>query len=147
MLLHLQPVTMSGPYDYSMSIPPLDHFDPSYSMYDPRYGGYQRPSGPTTPHDGFAFWYRPPDTQESIYGGDPSVFSRGISLQSVTMHQDTSAKLDSLNIKHRRTRSGCFTCRARRVKVRHPILSIAILTKLSAMRRDRFVTVSSFCSN
>ncbi|KAK5939580.1 hypothetical protein PMZ80_007959 [Knufia obscura] len=64
---------MSGPYDYPMSIPPLDHYDPSYSVYDLQYGGFQRPSGPPTPHEGFAFWYRPPDAQESIYGRDPSI--------------------------------------------------------------------------
>lgn len=107
---------MSGPYDYPMSIPPLDHYDPSYSVYDLQYGGFQRPSGPPTPHEGFAFWYRPPDAQESIYGRDPSMFARGMPMASVTMH-DSAAKLESLNIKHRRTRSGCFTCRARRVKV------------------------------
>ena len=142
--LSQQFVTMSGPYDYPMSIPPLDHFDRSYPMYNVQYGSFQRPPGPTTPQEGFAFWYRAPDAQESIYGGDPSMYTRGMPMQSVTM-QDQAARVESLSIKHRRTRSGCFTCRARRVKVRRPPSLGSITNKRPQCDETRPICDSKWC--
>lgn len=142
--LSQQSVTMSGPYDYPMSIPPLDHFDRNYSVYNVQYGSFQRPSGPTTPQEGFAFWYRPPDAQDSIYGRDPSTFTRGMPMQSVTM-SDQAARAESLNIKHRRTRSGCFTCRARRVKVSRPPPSRNITNERPQCDETRPICDSEWC--
>lgn len=68
-------------------------------------------SAPPVPHEGFAFWYRP-GPQDNVYRRDSQMFDRGIAMQTtpLTMTEATSTK-------HRRTRSGCFTCRGRRVKV------------------------------
>lgn len=100
---------MSGPHDHLMEGPPLDHFDPKYSVYDTQYTGLQRTSGPSTPYEGFGFWYRP-EAQEAMYNPDA-----GFSQQARSMSQPA---IDMpLALKHKRTRSGCFTCRQRRVKV------------------------------
>jgi hypothetical protein len=49
----------------------------------------------------------------------------------------------SKTVKHRRTRSGCFTCRSRRVKVGNACASIrSSLTFNSATNKDLFVSVS-----
>lgn len=49
----------------------------------------------------------------------------------------------SETVKYRRTRSGCFTCRSRRVKVGNACASIrSSLTFNSAMNKDLFVSVS-----
>jgi hypothetical protein len=46
------------------------------------------------------------------------------------------------HVKHRRTRSGCFTCRSRRVKVSIPITSLKRLLMIySAMKVDQSVKV------
>ena len=88
-----------------------------------------------------AFWYRPDtsrpvvERQEGIHlshGGIPSIEA----------------------VKHRRTRSGCFTCRSRRVKVGNA-MSLRSLhcpgadNALSATRPDQYAIVSCtpFCSS
>jgi hypothetical protein len=88
-----------------------------------------------------AFWYRPDtsrpvvERQEGIHlshGGIPSIEA----------------------VKHRRTRSGCFTCRSRRVKVGNA-MSLRSLhypgadNALSATRPDQYaiVSCSTFCSS
>lgn len=105
-------INMSGYFDPS-SNPPLGRMnDPgSYQMYNNQYndGHFQRLGGPSSHFDGVAFWYRP-DTQEPIYERDPTRYNQVAAPQPNDM--------DASNIKHRRTRSGCFTCRSRRVKVR-----------------------------
>lgn len=49
-------------------------------------------------------------------------------------------------VKHRRTRSGCFTCRSRRVKVRE-LLHVNIVASANSIgsvtKQDRFVNVSN----
>jgi hypothetical protein len=102
---------MSGFFDPS-SNPPLGRLnDPAgYQMYNNQYnnGQFQRMGPPAAHFDGVGFWYRP-DTQEPIYDGDPSLYNQTAGLPPNAM--EVSA------VKHRRTRSGCFTCRSRRVKV------------------------------
>lgn len=100
---------MSGPRDHFMEGSPLDQFDPKYSMYDNQYAGLQRTSNPSTPYEGFGFWYRP-ESQETIYSPDTTFSQQARSLSQHTMDMP-------LALKHKRTRSGCFTCRQRRVKV------------------------------
>lgn len=102
---------MSGPYDHPMNIPPLDQFDRGYTVYDNHYGAFQGISAPPTPYEGYAFWYRP-ESQKAIYHQDISLFGQGMPLQGPAMTETNPNA-----IKHRRTRSGCFTCRSRRVKV------------------------------
>jgi hypothetical protein len=50
------------------------------------------------------------------------------------------------NVKHRRTRSGCFTCRQRRVKVSLPpllyILELLLIPRCSAMKVIQYARVS-----
>lgn len=104
---------MSGHYDYPMTVPPLDQFETNYAIYDPQYGQYQRMSGHSTPHEGIGFWYRP-EPQEAMYPQDPSMF--GANMPAV--QANALVMTDAQTQKHRRTRSGCFTCRSRRVKVR-----------------------------
>ena len=84
---------------------PTEPHDLEYPVYDPRY--IHTPGGPLTvsPHlDSGGFWYRS-DLSDVQYGSGTGEYGRGMSI-SVSEH-----------IKHRRTRSGCFTCRSRRVKV------------------------------
>lgn len=102
---------MSGPYDYPMNVPPMDPYDPNYPIYEQQYGGYQRVPAPPGPHQGFAFWYRP-GPSDDVYHRDPQIFDRGIGMQTTSL-----AMTEASSTKHRRTRSGCFTCRSRRVKV------------------------------
>lgn len=101
---------MSGYYDFSMNVPPTEQYDPNFPIYDQNYGNFQRISGPPTPHEGYAFWYRP---EEATYQRDPSMFPPPLppmQTSQLTMTEQSQTK-------HRRTRSGCFTCRSRRVKV------------------------------
>lgn len=83
-------------------------------MYNNQYnnGQYQRLGGPSSHFDGVAFWYRP-DAQEPIYDRDPSLYNQTAGLPPNAM--------EVTGVKHRRTRSGCFTCRSRRVKVSLPV--------------------------
>lgn len=55
--------------------------------------------------EGAAFWYRR-DISEVVYDPDSTLSERGPVLPGLENAP-----------KHRRTRSGCFTCRSRRVKV------------------------------
>jgi len=112
---------MSGPYDQRMNAPPLDSIDRSYTAYDNHYGGFQRMSAPATPYEGYAFWYRP-EPQETIYHQDAPFFGQGMPHQGPAM-----IEANNNTIKHRRTRSGCFTCRSRRVKVRNLMACIAVI--------------------
>lgn len=100
---------MSGPRDRPIGMTPLDQFDPNYAVYDSQYTGLQRSAGPSTQYEGFGFWYRP-DNQEGIYHPEPALFDQVRSIQTPAMDVQ-------LALKHKRTRSGCFTCRHRRVKV------------------------------
>lgn len=94
---------------------------PQYPVYDNQYNTqYHRLGGPSSHYDGVAFWYRP-EAQEPIYEHDASLYNNGVGVQPATM--------EAPNIqKHRRTRSGCYTCRQRRVKV-----SLLFLDKLPAL--------------
>jgi hypothetical protein len=97
---------MSGYYNPSNGGPnePI----PQYPMYDNQYNNqYHRLNGPSSHHDGVAFWYRPPP--EPLYEHDAAMFSDGTGMQPNAM--------EAAAIKHKRTRSGCYTCRSRRVKV------------------------------
>lgn len=101
---------MSGPYDHGMNMPIPNMMDPNYSSYDGNFNTtYPRLSGPPSHFDGVAFWYNPTATDQ-LYEGDASMFnSQGVALPA--------AGMEPVSVKHRRTRSGCFTCRSRRVKV------------------------------
>lgn len=104
---------MSGPYEHGMNMPMSNMMDPNYSVYPGNFNaGYPHPrlTGPPTHFDGVAFWYNP-NTTDQLYDRDANMYGAGPSAQ-----QGTSA--ESTNVKHRRTRSGCFTCRSRRVKVK-----------------------------
>lgn len=91
-------------------MPVPNMIDPNYPVYNGNFNPtYPRLSGPPTHFDGVAFWYNPNNT-EQLYDGEGSLFSgRGMALPAPGM--------EASNVKHRRTRSGCFTCRSRRVKV------------------------------
>lgn len=102
---------MSGPHDHPVGMTPLDRFDPTYGVYDSQYNVLQRTSGPPTPYEGFGFWYRP-ENQEDMYSPDVQLFDQARPMQPPVMDIQ-------LALKHKRTRSGCFTCRHRRVKVRY----------------------------
>ena len=112
--------------------------DTSYPVYDGTFNtAYPRLSGPPTHFDGVAFWYNP-TTTEQLYDREASLFGgRGVPMPT--------AGMEAAGVKHRRTRSGCFTCRSRRVKVcRERTEKGLFLTNCcqSAMRRGLFVTVS-----
>jgi hypothetical protein len=81
-------------------------------MYDNQYsnGQYHQMNAPPPHFDGAAFWYRP-DTQDSLYEQESTLYAGGAGIHPSAM--------EATGIKHRRTRSGCFTCRSRRVKVRN----------------------------
>ncbi|EXJ90518.1 hypothetical protein A1O1_03621 [Capronia coronata CBS 617.96] len=84
--------------------------DPGFPVYNGNFPtAYPRLTGPPTTHfDGSAFWYNP-NNAEQLYDREASIFGgRGVPLPS--------AGMEASNVKHRRTRSGCFTCRSRRVK-------------------------------
>jgi hypothetical protein len=102
---------MSNFFDPAVNAPP-NRLDDSrgYQMYNHQYNNapYQRLSGPSSHFDGVAFWYRP-DTQEPLYDHDPSLYDQTSGIPQGAM--------EAAGVKHRRTRSGCFTCRSRRVKV------------------------------
>jgi hypothetical protein len=100
---------MNGPYEHGMNMPMSNMMDPNYSVYGGNYNqAYPRLSGPPTHFDGVAFWYNP--NHDQLYDGDATLFSgRGVA--------HSTAGMDTAGVKHRRTRSGCFTCRSRRVKV------------------------------
>lgn len=125
---------MSFPYFGGDHGGAADLHDLDYSVYDPRY--VQAPDGPlgASPHlDSGGFWYRS-DLSEAQYGNGTSDYGRGIPM-SVSEH-----------IKHRRTRSGCFTCRSRRVKVISFLIfndAVADNSNHSAMRLGLFVNVST----
>jgi hypothetical protein len=54
----------------------------------------------------------------------------------------------SEHVKHRRTRSGCYTCRSRRVKVcAYPSILSLSLTRCSAMKITPYVKVGSLTCN
>ena len=81
-----------------------------------------------------AFWYRP-DT------------SRPVAERQETIHLSHGGIPSIEAVKHRRTRSGCFTCRSRRVKVGNA-MSLRSLhcsgadNALSATRPDQYAIVS-----
>ncbi|RVX68593.1 hypothetical protein B0A52_07020 [Exophiala mesophila] len=102
---------MNGMYDHGINMPEQPYpnmMEQSYPIYDGGFNApYPRLSGPATHFDGVAFWYNPTNNDQ-MYERDPNIFaSRGAI---------TPNAMDSASIKHRRTRSGCFTCRSRRVK-------------------------------
>lgn len=104
---------MSGLYGHGMNVPDMpvsNMMDPGYPVYDTGFAApYPRLSGPPTHFDGVAFWYNPTNNDQ-LYDRDPNHFNaRGVALPPTAM--------EAAAIKHRRTRSGCFTCRSRRVKV------------------------------
>jgi hypothetical protein len=99
---------MSGPFDPTANVSLPDMMDQGFPMYDNHYNSYPRLAGPTSHFDGVAFWYRPNNT-EPVYERESSGYNQGIALPANTM--------EASSVKHRRTRSGCFTCRSRRVKV------------------------------
>ena len=105
-------------------------------MYDNQYNNqYHRLNGPSSHHEGVAFWYRP--TQEPIYEHDGTMFDDVSGLQTGNM--------ESANVKHRRTRSGCFTCRSRRVKVsKHHYIRVHGLTRCSVMKHNQYAIVSRY---
>ncbi|EXJ58116.1 hypothetical protein A1O7_05540 [Cladophialophora yegresii CBS 114405] len=100
---------MSGPYDHGMNMPMPNIMEATYPIYDGTFGAaYPRIAGPPTHFDGVAFWYNPTAT-EQLYDREASLFNaRGVAIPV--------AGMESSGVKHRRTRSGCFTCRGRRVK-------------------------------
>ncbi|EXJ80973.1 hypothetical protein A1O3_07261 [Capronia epimyces CBS 606.96] len=84
--------------------------DPGFPVYNGNfpaaYPGFSGP--PTTNFDGSAFWYNPDDSDQ-LFERETSIFGgRGVALPQTGM--------EASSVKHRRTRSGCFTCRTRRVK-------------------------------
>ena len=88
-----------------------------------------------------AFWYRP-DTSRPVVERQEGIHLSHGSIPSIEA------------VKHRRTRSGCFTCRSRRVKVGNA-MSLRSLhcpgadNALSATRPDQYAIVSCtpFCSS
>ena len=102
-------LNMSGPYDHAAGINAPEMVDHAYPVYDGQFSDpYSRLAGPPTHFDGVGFWYRP-NNADPLYERDPQLFARG-GAASVNSMEHSS-------VKHRRTRSGCFTCRSRRVKV------------------------------
>ncbi|EXJ69010.1 uncharacterized protein A1O5_07945 [Cladophialophora psammophila CBS 110553] len=100
---------MSGPYDHGMNMPIPNILDATYPIYDGNFNtAYPRLSGPPTHFDGVAFWYNPTNTEQ--------LYDRQASLLSGRRGAGPPNSMDSSAVKHRRTRSGCFTCRSRRVK-------------------------------
>ncbi|KAK5467407.1 hypothetical protein LTS15_000379 [Exophiala xenobiotica] len=102
---------MSGPYDHGMNMPMHNMMDPRYTVYGGNFNaGYPhaRLAGPPTHFDGVAFWYNPNNTDQP-YDRESNLFGGRAGGQQ-------AANMESANVKHRRTRSGCFTCRSRRVK-------------------------------
>ena len=94
---------MSDRYSFT-GAPVTQPSDPRYTVYDARY--MMRGSsilGPQNHMDGVAFWYRPEDSEFVADGTEE-------------MHARQDGQLGTEHVKHRRTRSGCFTCRSRRVK-------------------------------
>jgi hypothetical protein len=129
---------MAGPYSHSMHLPMASMMTHGYPIYESSYGTpYSRLSGPASHFDGVAFWYNP-NGPEQLYDQDPGMFGgQGITMPPVGM--------EASSIKHRRTRSGCFTCRSRRVKVcKNEGFTDDAFTKpsCSVMRLDRYATVS-----
>lgn len=129
---------MSGSQDHFMEGTPSDQFGPKYTLYDNRYTGLQQNSDPSTPYEGFGFWYRP-ESQESAYNSDAAFTQQARSIPQPPMDMP-------LALKHKRTRSGCFTCRQRRVKVCQNTCNFALHTdsSFSAMKQSRFATVGDF---
>lgn len=127
---------MSGPHDRVMEMTPLDQYDPNFAVYDTQFTGLQRTSDPSTPYEGFGFWYRP-DNQESIYNPDASFPQQSRPIPPAAMEMP-------LTLKHKRTRSGCFTCRQRRVKVCGSFYVFDLITDLScsAMKLNPSARVS-----
>ena len=112
---------MSGHYDPTANAPLPELMDQAYPMYDNHYNPYFRLAGPPSHHDGDAFWYRRPTDGESIYERDLALYNRGIAMPGTNM--------ETTGVKHRRTRSGCYTCRSRRVKVsKHAVFIPSRLT-------------------
>ncbi|KAI1619095.1 hypothetical protein EDD36DRAFT_50113 [Exophiala viscosa] len=101
---------MSGPYDHGMNMPTSNMVDPTYPVYNGNFNAvYPRLAGPATHFDGVAFWYNPNNTDQ-LYDRDQNIYTGRGGAQQV------SSMESSASVKHRRTRSGCFTCRSRRVK-------------------------------
>lgn len=136
---------MHGIYEHGINMPELPYpnmIDQTYPIYDGNFNApYPRLSGPATHFDGVAFWYNPTNNDQ-LYDRDPNIFaSRGAI---------TPNAMDAASIKHRRTRSGCFTCRSRRVKVSKSTVNRKFRPQLtldnSAMRQDQYVTVRLWSS-
>jgi hypothetical protein len=100
---------MSGPYDQGMAMPMHNMMDGNYQIFNGAFNtGYPQYAGAPGHFDG-GFWYNPPGADQ-LYDRDSGLFgARGVAM--------STPGPDSSNVKHRRTRSGCFTCRNRRVKV------------------------------
>jgi hypothetical protein len=98
---------MSGHYNPPTNMGMPDMMEQQFPMYDNSYNTYPRLAGPPSHFDGVAFWFRR-DNSEPVYDPDTS------DIYGQQVHLPT---MEAANVKHRRTRSGCFTCRSRRVKV------------------------------
>ena len=131
---------MSGPYDHGMNMPASNIIDPTYPVYNGNFNAvYPRLAGPATHFDGVAFWYNPTNSDQ-LYDRDQNIYAgRGGAQQASSMESSAS-------VKHRRTRSGCFTCRSRRVKVMNMSLYFTLCANVvgSAMKPGQSVTVR-FC--
>ena len=114
--------------------------DSRYYSFEPQVGGdpnlrvsYYDPNqlinesrilGPQGYADAVAFWYRP-DHSDPMFEGQ----SAGQARHAVAGAAE--------HVKHRRTRSGCYTCRSRRVKVKLiVILYYMSRLTLSQVRRE-----------
>lgn len=112
---------------------------PAMQFYNPpSYPPYPILLGPVQLPESVAYWHNTPIQQP----GMAPPMGAPVSLQKQSAHGATDQK------KHKRTRSGCFTCRARRVKVTYISPQIQQVTlpnrsHCSAMKLNPSVTVSS----
>ncbi|RMD40568.1 hypothetical protein DV735_g4551, partial [Chaetothyriales sp. CBS 134920] len=98
---------MGAHYDFSANAPIPEMVEHSYPIYDNHYNPYSRLAGPPSHYDAVAFWYRP-DHPESLYEPSAGIYNPAMAI--------SPPQMDTAGVKHRRTRSGCYTCRSRRVK-------------------------------
>lgn len=101
---------MDEPFDNNFDFSMSEQYVQAFGSRETSHGdSYPRIMGPPTHFDGVAFWYRPEHGQH-IYGRNNAGFEQNV----VAVPNEPES---AVSVKHRRTRSGCFTCRARRVKV------------------------------
>jgi hypothetical protein len=131
--MHYRQSVMAG--RYQQHGPPLaGHSDPRFMFHDSEHMVMDsRMHLPPDHLSNTAFWYRP-DTSLPVAERQEIVhLSHGLPGAEA--------------VKHRRTRSGCFTCRSRRVKVGNTINHRSLHLSganyaLSVMRPDRCARVS-----